>query len=735
MPGVHASVNLASERASVRLDNEATTLETVLHTIADAGFSVPLAENEVERDAARAAEYSDERRRFLIAAALTLPLLLQMLPMLAGHKSWQLPLFVQLLLATPVQLWIGLPFYRGAWLALRSGGANMDVLVVLGTSMAWGFSMLVTVFKLQHHVYFEASAAVITLVLLGKLLEARARAHAAEAISAMVNLQPPVARVERKVDGQRVVEVVAVGKLMPGDIFIVQPGDSVPVDGQVVSGNSSLNETMLTGESMPVNKTKGDQVFAATLNGEGLLRCRASGVGEHTMLASIIRMVRKAQGSKAPVQRLADQVSTVFVPAVCLIALITFAGWLMYNGDLAEALVNSVAVLVIACPCALGLATPAAIMVGTGEGARLGILVKNAEALERAGHLAALAVDKTGTLTYGKPVVVAQQLAEQLSASEFWQLAASLELASEHPLAKAIVDAAEKHAIGNLSEPEEFLASPGGGVSGKVDGRRLYLGSLPWLSTQCAGVPDEKHFTNWQNEGLTTGVLLEVSDDDTKPGSGTLPKARYLGAVALSDQIRAETAEAIERLHSLGVSITMLTGDNAAAAARLAQKVGIADYRASILPGGKAEALTAIANALPALSGARIGWRDHFRLGKQRQPQIGMAGDGINDAPALAAADVGFAIGAGSDVALATADVALINNDLRGLARAILLSRATISKIWQNLFFAFIYNILGIPLAAFGFLNPVVAGAAMAMSSVSVVSNALLLKKTARRLG
>ena len=682
-PGMQATVNLASERARVRLDASADEA-AVIAAVAKAGFtaSVVDANTRTREKARRAAEYRDELRRFWIAVVLTLPLVAQMPFMFGEHgHANELPRWLQLTLATPVQFWIGWRFYDGAWKALRGGGANMDVLVVLGTSMAWGFSAIVTVFGLSQHVYFEGGAAVITLVLLGKLLEARAKARTSEAIESLLRLQPKTARIER--DGQWI--DVAVDALMPGDVFMVRPGESIPVDGQVLDGVSSVDEAMLTGESMPVGKRTGDRVFAATANGQGALRCRATGVGEHTLLAGIIRLVGEAQGSKAPVQRLADRISAIFVPVVCVIALLTFAGWWLYAGDFAEALVNAVAVLVIACPCALGLATPTAIMVGTGQGARAGILVRNAEALERAGRIAVLAVDKTGTLTAGAPQVT-DIVAVGETADEALRLAAALEQGSEHPLARAILARA---AAVDLPKAGEFIATPGHGVAGEIEGRRLRLGSPEWTGAAGAGQLEQL-----RQAGKTVVALSE----------GT----RLLALLAVADALRPTSRSAVARLRARGIRVVMLTGDNPATAAAIAREAGIDEFRAGILPGDKAAAV----NELKAGGGL-----------------VAMVGDGINDAPALAAADVGFAIGAGSDAAVEAADLTLVRNDLAAVDDAIELSHATLGKIRQNLFFAFIYNVLGIPLAAFGWLNPVVAGAAMAMSSVSVVSNSLLLKR------
>jgi len=697
LDGVEASVNLATERARVRFVPGRTTTAQLIAAVEKAGYGARVADDRSreEEKARRAALYRAELHRFRIAAVLTLPLVAQMFWMFGGgaHMAEPIPRWLQLLLATPVQFWIGWRFYDGGWKALRGGGwqgANMDVLVALGTSMAWGFSAVVTVFGLAHlHVYFEASAAVITLVLMGKLLEARAKAGTTAAIEALIRLQPRQARVER--DG-KLIEVAA-DTLMPGDVFIVRAGESVPVDGEVLDGASSVNESMLTGESMPVAKAAGDRVFAATQNELGQLRCRATGVGEHTLLAGIIRLVAEAQGSKAPVQRLADRISAIFVPTVCVIALLTFVAWWGLAGDLSVALINAVAVLVIACPCALGLATPTAIMVGTGRGAAAGILVRNAEALERAEHIGVIAVDKTGTLTRGEPEVT-DLIAVGAPADDALRLAAALEQGSEHPLARAVLEKAAAAGL-NLPAVEGFKAVPGHGVEAVVEGRTLRLGAPDWAGEGTAeAAAAAADLDRLRAEGKTVVALAEGG--------------RILALLAIADPLRPGSVAAVARLHAMGAKVVMLTGDNAATAAAVAAVAGIDDFRAGILPGDKAAAVNAL---------------------KADGRCVAMVGDRINDAPALAAADVGFAIGAGSDAAIEAADLTLIGSDLAGVADAILLSRATLGKIRQNLFFAFIYNVLGIPLAAFGYLNPVFAGAAMAMSSVSVVSNSLLLKR------
>ena len=693
LPGVEAVVNLAAEKAHVRYVPGLAGPELLVATVVKTGFtaSVSTSDTHAEEKARKLAAYRQEVRRFWIAAALTLPLVGQMIFMAGSGMTHgePLPRWLQLLLATPVQFWIGWRFYVGGFNALRGGSGNMDVLVALGTSMAWVYSAAVTLAGLDHlHVYFEASATVITLVLLGKILEARAKAKTSAAIEALAKLQPQTARVER--DGQLVEFPVAA--MIPGDVFIVRAGEAVAVDGDVIDGASSVNEAMLTGESLPVAKAAGDKVFAATVNGDGLLRCRATGVGANTLLAGIIRMVEEAQGSKAPVQRLVDRVAAIFVPVVAAVALATFVGWWWLGGDFTAALVNAVAVLVIACPCALGLATPTAIMVGTGQGARAGILIRNAQALELAEKIDVLAVDKTGTLTQGKPEVTDVVAWSDVAADEVLRLAASLEQGATHPLAHAIVAAAQaKHLT--LALPADIAAVPGRGLAGELAGVAAMLGSPAYLAEAGIAVPQEA-VIRLQELGRSVVAVARAG--------------QAVGLIGIADPIRAGSRAAVARLARLGVEVVMLTGDNARTAAAVAHAAGIERFEAEVLPGDKSRAVEKL---------------------KAAGRRVGMAGDGINDAPALAAADVSFAMGAGSDVAMEAADITLMRNDLASVPDAIALSRATLAKIRQNLFWAFIYNVLGIPLAALGFLNPVVAGAAMAMSSVSVVSNSLLLRR------
>ena len=700
LEGVNAAVNFASETARVRYLPGRATPGQLAGVIRKTGYeaSERVEANAEEEKARRAAAYRAELRLLWVSIALSLPLVAQMLAMFGPSDGEILPRWLQLALATPVQFWIGRRFYVGGWKALRGGGANMDVLIALGTTMAYGLSAIVTLFGLENqHVYFEASAVIITLVLMGKLLEARAKLATSAAIEALIRLQPKTARVER--DGALV--ELPVASMQIGDVFVVRPGESMPVDGLVSTGESSVDESMLTGESLPVDKLPGDKVFAGTLNQQGLLRCRAEGVGAATMLAGIIRLVREAQGTKAPIQRLADRVAGVFVPVVVAVSALTFALWWGYNGNLASALVNAVAVLVIACPCALGLATPTAIMVGTGRGAQVGVLVKNAVALEQAEKIRTLILDKTGTLTEGKPVVTDVVPAEGCSERELLAVAASLESGSAHPLAHAVVEHANKFAV-VLIPMRDFRSVTGKGVQAVLD-----VPSLGNGQTVALGAPAFVAESGSTIDAARIGPLIAQGKTVVAVGA----TGRILGYLAIADKLRASSREAVGKLQDMGIDVVMLTGDNAATAKAIADSAGVGEYKAQVLPGDKAAAV------------AEFKTQGHV---------VGMVGDGVNDAPALAAADVSFAIGAGSDVAIEAADIALMRNDLLSVVDAISLSRATLRKIRQNLFFAFIYNVLGIPLAAAGMLNPVIAGAAMALSSVSVVSNSLLLRRWRR---
>jgi Cu+-exporting ATPase len=688
LPGVTANVNFAAEKARVRYAPGAADVEKIMAAVRKAGYGARAIESRDAANARRLAEYTAERRRFAVSLLLTLPFLVQMAAMLAGVGHDLMPAWVQLALATPVQLWVGRRFYAGAWHALRGGGANMDVLIALGTSIAYFYSAAVTVLGLPLHLYFEASAAIITFIVLGKLLESRAKARTTAAIEALIRLQPQTALVER---GGALVEV-PVAELRAGDVFVVRPGQNVAVDGVVVEGASGVDESMLTGESLPVAKEARSRVFAGTANTTGILRCRATGVGADTALGAIVRLVEEAQGSKAPIQRLADTVAGVFVPIVIAIAALTFAVTLWGSGSAAMALVHAVAVLVIACPCALGLATPTAVMVGSGAGARAGVLIRNAAALEQAGRLDTLVVDKTGTLTLGAPAVTDVVVFDGATEDEVLAVAATLEHASEHPLARAIVEHAA--AAGIAPAPlAAFEAIPGAGVQATVRDRPALLGA-PRLMRERGIDFDEARLSSLEQQGKTVVVVAHGG--------------RALGAIAIADRLRPSSRAAVAAIQAMGIEVIMLTGDNRTTAAAIAAEAGIAKFEAEVLPPDKAERVRAL---------------------ESEGRTVGMVGDGVNDAPALAAAHVSFAIGAGSDVALDLADVTLMRSDLMSVADAISLSRATLRKVRQNLFFAFVYNVLGIPLAAFGMLSPAIAGAAMALSSVSVVSNSLLLKR------
>ncbi len=672
LEGVEASVSLATEKASVRFAPQKLDVAALIQRVRDSGYDARVAREGEVRD--HSAEHRRALAEFAVAAAFTAPFLLEMGAMFTtGHAL--LPGWLQWLLATPVQFWSGLRFYKGAYKALRGGTANMDVLVALGTSAAYFFSAAVLAFALPEHIYFEAGAVVITLVLLGKYLEARAKAKAARALESLIRLQPKTAWVER--DG-RLTEV-EVATLKAGAAFVVRPGDAIALDGRVVEGESAVNESMLTGESLPVEKAPGARVFAGTVNGMRALKCVATGVGRETVLAGIIRLVAAAQASKPPVQKLVDKVSAVFVPVVVVIAAAALAGWWATAGEFAVALIPAVAVLVIACPCALGLATPTALMVGVGRAARAGILIKNAAALEGAEKLDTLVLDKTGTLTRGEPAVTEVLPEAGTTREALLRVAAALENHSEHPLARAVMRAAD------IAPPAvaDFAAHGGRGVSATLEGAPARLGSPEFLGRE--------------RPALAGRTVLGVEHG-----------GRFLGWIALADELRPTTAAAVRRLERMGIELVVLSGDHAQAVQGVADALGIRNWKGGVLPQGKADEIDRL-----------------HRAGRR----VGMAGDGVNDAPALAKSDVSFALAGGTGAAIETADVTLMHNDLAGIADAIELSRATLSKIRQNLFFAFVYNVLGIPLAAFGMLNPVIAGAAMAASSVSVVSNSLLLNR------
>ena len=683
-----ASVNFASETGSVTTPLESLSDAALIEIVDAAGFSATLVSGRGETLAERHAHsWRRELGWFVFSAILTTPFLLEMLAMMFGWHALALPRWWQLVLATPVQFVVGWRFYRGAYAALKGGGANMDVLVALGTSMAYLLSLWVVLTgRTAQPVYFEAGVVVITLVLLGKLMETRAKDKSADAIAALMRLAPQMAWVQR--DGDWV--EVPLPQVTVNDQVLVRHGDRVPVDGEVLEGQATVDESLLTGESMPLLKQAGDKVFAGTQNQDGRLVLRAAGVGEQTLLAQITRSVADAQGSKAPIARLADRIAGVFVPVVVAIAVLTLIGNGLWHGDWSLAVLNAVAVLVIACPCALGLATPTAVMVGIGNGARHGILFRQAEALELAAGIDTLLLDKTGTLTEGKPKLAELWCAPGWAEDKVLTLAASAEVGSEHPLARALLDAAQQRGL-TLLPTEHFSAVVGQGIETTIAGQGMVRVGVPkWLDVP---LPDE---------------AMSALDKDGRSLIGVALDGQLIGLCALADTLRATSAQAVKALQDMGIRVEMLTGDSWNTASAIAAQAGISDFQAAVKPQDKADRVKALHAA------------GH---------KVGMVGDGVNDAPALALADVGFAMGAGSDVAIATADVTLMHGDLLHLVAAVGLARATLRKIRQNLFFAFIYNTLGIPLAAFGLLNPMLAGAAMALSSVSVVSNSLLLRR------
>lgn len=692
IPDVEAQVNFATEKAHIKMPPK-YDVQALISTVQNLGYQAYEVNDEVSQEdiKARAAEeYKKELRHFWISAILTAPFLVEMVWMFtqSGHHEL-MPRWVQWILATPVQFWIGWRFYKGSYHALKAKSANMDVLVALGTTMAYVLSAIVTALNWRHqHVYFEASTAIVTLILLGKLMESRAKGKTSEAVEQLIRLQPKKAFIEK--DGALI--EVDIKDLQVGDIVVVKNGEAIPVDGMVASGTSSVDESMLTGESMPVQKRTDDHVFAATLNQDGMLKIRATGVGAKTQLSQIIKIVSAAQGSKAPIQRLADKISGVFVPVVVAISVLTFFGTWFFTGDLTTAFVSAVSVLVIACPCALGLATPTAVVVGVGKGAQAGILFKDAKALELAEKIDVVLLDKTGTITEGKPrVQQIKTLSSSLTEGQLLQVAASLEFGSSHPLAHAVIEEAKLQNLATQSV-SGFNSVVGLGIQGVIEGVNYKIGRASWIHESTPF--DKSALQDVENKGQT---VLVISNDK-----------EVLGYIGVADKIRETSKAAISQLKEMGVRVMMITGDNEGTAREIAQQAGIEEFKHSVHPADKANIVL---------------------LQKRKKLQVAMVGDGINDAPALAMADVSFSMSSGTDIAIEAADVTLIHNDLQALPTAIKLSQLTLKKIRQNLFFAFIYNTLGIPLAALGMLNPIIAGAAMALSSVSVVSNSLLLKR------
>ncbi|PZD96876.1 heavy metal translocating P-type ATPase [Paenibacillus sambharensis] len=710
LPGVqHATVNFAMETAHVAYAPGEVAVSDMQQKVEKLGYKAVLKQESGEPADRRAQEIRKHKLKLLISTILSLPLLWTMVSHFS-FTSWiytpeiLMNPWVQMVLAAPVQFYVGWPFYSGAYKALRNGSANMDVLVALGTSAAYFFSVYQTILWASeggslHHggpaLYFETSAVLITLVILGKFFEALAKGRTSEAIKSLMGLQAKTARVER--DGQEL--TIPVEDVLAGDIVLVRPGDKVPVDGVVADGLSSVDESMLTGESLPVEKQAGDAVYGATMNKNGSLKIRATKVGKDTALAQIIKVVEEAQGSKAPIQRVADAISGIFVPIVVAVAIVSFLVWyfLIIPGDFPNALEIAISILVIACPCALGLATPTSIMAGSGRAAELGILFKGGEHLEQTHKIDAIILDKTGTVTKGKPeltdVVTDEDTDEDTDA--FLAIVGSAEKNSEHPLAEAIVAGIEGRGIA-IPASEAFEAIPGYGIKAVVQGRSVVIGTRRLMERE--GIADAESAYNAMTELEMAGKTAMLAAVDGK----------YAGMVAVADTVKETSAAAVKRLKAMGIQVIMITGDNERTAQAIAAQVGIEHVLAEVLPEGKAAEVKKL---------------------QEQGKHVAMVGDGINDAPALATANVGMAIGTGTDVAMEAADVTLMRGELSSIPDAIYMSRKTMSNIRQNLFWALGYNTLGIPVAAIGLLAPWVAGAAMALSSVSVVLNALRLQR------
>ncbi|HAG80199.1 MAG TPA: cation-transporting ATPase PacS [Cyanobacteria bacterium UBA12227] len=732
VPGVvECNVNFGTEQATVKYNTKQTHSDQITHAVTEVGYSAyPISEEPDENDtekAAREAQEKDLKQKIFIAGGLSLLLVVGSIPSMAGiklhpifnilHNPW-----LQLLLASPVQFWVGQSFYRGAWAAFRHRTADMNTLITLGTSAAYFYSLWATINPgffnsqgLMPEVYYEASAVIISLTLLGRFLEHRAKGQTSEAIRKLMGLQAKTARVIR---GGKEVDI-PIGNVVVGDIVLVRPGEKIPVDGEVISGSSTIDESMITGESIPITKQPGDEVIGATINKTGSFQFQATRVGKDTALAQIVKLVQEAQGSKAPIQKLADQVTGWFVPAVIAIAITTFILWFNFMGNLTLATITTVSVLIIACPCALGLATPTSVTVGLGKGAEHGILIKGAESLELAHQIQTIVLDKTGTITQGKPGVtnfITVQGTANHNEINLLRLAAAIENRSEHPLAEAIVQYAESQGVEKpLPEPERFEAIAGSGVQGVVSDQLIQIGTQRWMDElKIETLPLHRQKVAWEDAG-ETAVFIAVN-------------GKLEGLIGIADTVKPSSEAVVKTLQRMGLEVVMLTGDNQRTAEAIAQQVGINRVLAEVRPDQKAAVIQSL----------QTGKTSSIQNPKSKIQNriVAMVGDGINDAPALAQADVGLAIGTGTDVAIAASDITLISGDLQGIITAIRLSRATMGNIRQNLFFAFAYNVAGIPLAAgilfplFGWLlNPIIAGAAMAFSSVSVVTNALRLRQ------
>jgi len=696
-----AHVNLTTERASISYDPGLIKVGDMISVVKELGYSAAKIE-EINQEREKEQKENEMRNMafsLLASVLLSIPLVTAMVLSMVNINISALAIlhnqYFQLAVATPVQFIIGARFYKQSYYALRSGSANMDVLVAMGTSAAYFFSLYNVIWQtvppgMMKDLYFEASTIIITLILLGKYLEAIAKGRTSEAIKKLAELQAKTARVIRQ--GQEI--DIPIEEVELGDIIIVRPGEKVPVDGQIIEGHSSLDESMLTGESLPIDKKPGDQVYGATINKFGVFKLEATRVGKDTALAQIIKMVEDAQGTKAPIQKIADQVAAVFIPVVLAIAVITFAGWYLSGAGINKSLISAVAVLVIACPCALGLATPTAIMVGTGKGAENGILIKGGEHLEMAYKLDTIVLDKTGTITKGQPEVTDVISLGSLDENTIIKTAAQAEKSSEHPLGVAIYEKG-KEIWGHIDDSDSFTAIPGRGIQAIINKNEIYIGTRKLMREKDIAIADvEETITELEDQGKTA-MLMAVN-------------GQLESIIAVADTLKENSREAIANLKGMGLEVYLLTGDNQRTADAIARQVGINTVLAEVLPENKAKEVEKL---------------------QAQGKKVAMVGDGINDAPALAKADIGMAMGTGTDVAMEAADITLMRGDLMTVPASIRLSRQTMRKIKQNLFWAFIYNIIGIPIAALGMLNPIIAGAAMAFSSVSVVTNSLSLKR------